>query len=300
EDQILGQVVQAEEFSRVNGCSKKIMNHIFRDAITSAKKAKTKLRISEHPLSLSYIGIQQIEAVCGLEDKEILVLGSGKMSGLTMKYLYEGKPKTVYNANRSKERADDLKKEFGELEIVSFSERYEVLKHCDILIGATSSPHVIIKKEEMQAREKELYIVDLAAPRDIDPALSKEAHIHLYDMDYLSAIAEENNQKRLEKAAEIETMIGEDLRETVDWMRSCRMDDTIQTLQERINEVSEDTYTLLERKLELNEHEKSVLKKVLKASMKRLMRDPIISLKQVDTEKQEQYHEVVRDLFGLE
>ncbi|MEG2700507.1 MAG: glutamyl-tRNA reductase, partial [Hungatella sp.] len=70
--------------------------------------------------------------------------------------------------------------------------------------------------------------------------------------------------------------------------------------QERINEVSEDTYTLLERKLELNEHEKSVLKKVLKASMKRLMRDPIISLKQVDTEKQEQYHEVVRDLFGLE
>ncbi|MEG0687656.1 MAG: glutamyl-tRNA reductase [Hungatella sp.] len=300
EDQILGQVVQAEEFSRVNGCSKKIMNHIFRDAITSAKKAKTKLRISEHPLSLSYIGIQQIEAVCGLEDKEILVLGSGKMSGLAMKYLYEGKPKTVYNANRSKERADDLKKEFGELEIVSFSERYEVLKHCDILIGATSSPHVIIKKEEMQAREKELYIVDLAAPRDIDPALSKEAHIHLYDMDYLSAIAEENNQKRLEKAAEIETMIGEDLRETVDWMRSCRMDDTIQTLQERINEVSEDTYTLLERKLELNEHEKSVLKKVLKASMKRLMRDPIISLKQVDTEKQEQYHEVVRDLFGLE
>ncbi|MEG1847196.1 MAG: glutamyl-tRNA reductase [Lachnospiraceae bacterium] len=300
EDQILGQVVQAEEFARINGCSKKIMNHIFRDAITCAKRAKTELRISEHPLSLSYIGIKQLEIVCGLEGKEIMVLGSGKMSALAMRYLYEGNPKKIYNANRSKERAESLTNEFNQLEVVSFKERYEVIKHCDILIGATSSPHVIIRKEDMVDREKDLYIVDLASPRDIESSLREKEHIYLYDMDYLSKIAEENNQKRLEKVSELSDRIEESRKETFDWMRSSRMDTTIQTLQERINEVSEDTYTLLEHKLELSEHDKSVLKKVLKSSMKRLMRDPIISLKQVEAEKQEQYHEVVKDLFHLE
>lgn len=299
EDQILGQVVKSEEFSRVNGSSKKIMNRIFRDAITCAKKAKTQFRISEHPLSLSYIGIQELEKQCGIQGKTVLVLGSGKMSVLAMNYLFEKQAKRVYNANRSVENAKMLLEQFPQLEVVPFIDRYAYISECDIIISATASPHIILKQEDMPKLYKQLYILDLAAPRDVDTKIQQSKYVQLFDMDHLQKSASLNNQKRIEKVKDIEKMIEQDVLLCEQWIKSTRVDTTIQTLQERINEVSADAYELLENKLSLSDHEKYILKKTLQTSMQRLMRDPIITLKEADTKKQEAYHEAMKDLFHL-
>lgn len=299
EDQILGQVVKSEEFSRVNGSSKKIMNRIFRDAITCAKKAKTQFRISEHPLSLSYIGIQELEKQCGIQGKTVLVLGSGKMSVLAMNYLFEKQAKHVYNANRSVENAKMLLEQFPQLEVVPFVDRYAYISECDIIISATASPHIILKQEDMPKLYKQLYVLDLAAPRDIDTKIQESKYVQLFDMDHLQKSASLNNQKRIEKVKDIEKMIEQDVLLCEQWIKSTRVDTTIQTLQERINEVSADAYELLENKLSLSDHEKYILKKTLQTSMQRLMRDPIITLKEADTKKQEAYHEAMKDLFHL-
>lgn len=299
EDQILGQVVKSEEFSRVNGSSKKIMNRIFRDAITCAKKAKTQFRISEHPLSLSYIGIQELEKQCGIKGMRVLVLGSGKMSVLAMNYLFEKQAQHVYNANRSVENAKQLVKMFPLLEVIPFVDRYSYINECDIIISATASPHVIIKHEEMPKLYKPLYIVDLAAPRDVDVKVKQIEQVHLYDMDHLQKSAALNNQKRLDKVKDIDKMIEQEVALCDQWVKSTRVDTTIQTLQERISEVSSDAYELLENKLNLSDHEKYILKKTLQTSMQRLMRDPIVTLKEADTKKQEAYHEAVKDLFHI-
>lgn len=299
EDQILGQVVKSEEFSRVNGSSKKIMNRIFRDAITCAKKAKTQFRISEHPLSLSYIGIQELEKQCGIQGKTVLVLGSGKMSVLAMNYLFEKQAKQVYNANRSVENAKMLLEQFPQLEVVPFVDRYCYISECDIIISATASPHIILKQEDMPKLYKQLYVLDLAAPRDIDTKIQQSKYVQLFDMDHLQKSASLNNQKRIEKVKDIEKMIEQDVLLCEQWIKSTRVDTTIQTLQERINEVSADAYELLENKLSLSDHEKYILKKTLQTSMQRLMRDPIITLKEADTKKQEAYHEAMKDLFHL-
>lgn len=299
EDQILGQVVKSEEFSRVNGSSKKIMNRIFRDAITCAKKAKTQFRISEHPLSLSYIGIQELEKQCGIQGKTVLVLGSGKMSVLAMNYLFEKQAKHVYNANRSVENAKMLLDQFSQLEVVPFVDRYCYISDCDIIISATASPHIILKQEDMPKLYKQLYVLDLAAPRDIDTKIQESKYVQLFDMDHLQKSASLNNQKRIEKVKDIEKMIEQDVLLCEQWIKSTRVDTTIQTLQERINEVSADAYELLENKLSLSDHEKYILKKTLQTSMQRLMRDPIITLKEADTKKQEAYHEAMKDLFHL-
>lgn len=299
EDQILGQVVKSEEFSRVNGSSKKIMNRIFRDAITCAKKAKTQFRISEHPLSLSYIGIQELEKQCGTQGKTVLVLGSGKMSVLAMNYLFEKQAKHVYNANRSVENAKMLLEQFPQLEVVPFVDRYAYISECDIIISATASPHIILKQEDMPKLYKQLYVLDLAAPRDIDTKIQESKYVQLFDMDHLQKSASLNNQKRIEKVKDIEKMIEQDVSLCEQWIKSTRVDTTIQTLQERINEVSADAYELLENKLSLSDHEKYILKKTLQTSMQRLMRDPIITLKEADTNKQEAYHEAMKDLFHL-
>lgn len=299
EDQILGQVVKSEEFSRVNGSSKKIMNRIFRDAITCAKKAKTQFRISEHPLSLSYIGIQELEKQCGIQGKTVLVLGSGKMSVLAMNYLFEKQVKHVYNANRSVENAKMLVEQFPQLEVVPFVDRYAYISECDIIISATASPHIILKQEDMPKLYKQLYILDLATPRDVDTKIQQSKYVQLFDMDHLQKSASLNNQKRIEKVKDIEKMIEQDVLLCEQWIKSTRVDTTIQTLQERINEVSADAYELLENKLSLSDHEKYILKKTLQTSMQRLMRDPIITLKEADTKKQEAYHEAMKDLFHL-
>lgn len=299
EDQILGQVVKSEEFSRVNGSSKKIMNRIFRDAITCAKKAKTQFRISEHPLSLSYIGIQELEKQCGIQGKTVLVLGSGKMSVLAMNYLFEKQAKHVYNANRSVENAKMLLEQFPQLEVVPFVDRYAYISECDIIISATASPHIILKQEDMPKLYKQLYVLDLAAPRDIDTKIQESKYVQLFDMDHLQKSASLNNQKRIEKVKDIEKMIEQDVSLCEQWIKSTRVDTTIQTLQERINEVSADAYELLENKLSLSDHEKYILKKTLQTSMQRLMRDPIITLKEADTNKQEAYHEAMKDLFHI-
>lgn len=299
EDQILGQVVRAEEFSRINGCSKKVMNKIFRDAVTCAKKAKTKYRISEHPLSLSYIGIQKLIETCGIKDKTVMVLGSGKMSTLTMNYLFDKKAKCVYNANRNIENAKLLKQRYSSLIIVPFKNRYDYIGKCDIIISATASPHIIIKAEKMPELYQDLYIVDLATPRDIDPILKDNKFIHLYDMDELQKTANINNKQRKTKTLEIKKMIDTDVANTIQWIRATRVDDTIQTLQERISQISNDAYQLLNHKLSLNDHERYILKKTLETSMQRLMRDPIITLKKAESEKQETYQEVMKDLFHL-
>ena len=300
EDQILGQIIKAEEFAKANGASKKMMNHIFRDAITCAKKAKTKYRISEHPLSLSYVGIQELKKACGIENKKVLVLGSGKMSVLALTYLFEGNAEKVYNANRSIENAKILKEQFKELEIIPFKARYQYVSEVDIIISATASPHVILRKEEMPKLYKDLYIMDLAAPRDVDPSLKEEKYIHLYDMDVLQSKVEANSIEREKKVEAIKELIEEEVIACEHWIISTRMDTTIQTLQERIHEVSNETYELLEKKLSLSEHDKFVLKKTLLTSMQRLMHDPIVTLKQAEEEKQETYEEVVKELFHLE
>ena len=127
EDQILGQVKDALEFSKAMGYSGKEMNKIVRDAVTCAKKIKTELKISERPLSVSYVGIQQLEKVCQIEGKTVLVIGSGKTSTLALHYLYEYGAGNVMICSRTTAHARELLKEFPQLTVVDFEQRYQTM-----------------------------------------------------------------------------------------------------------------------------------------------------------------------------
>ena len=143
EDQILGQVKDALEFSKAMGYSGKEMNKIVRDAVTCAKKIKTELKISERPLSVSYVGIQQLEKACKIEGKTVLVIGSGKTSTLALHYLYEYGAGNVMICSRTTTHAKELLQEFPQLTVVEFEQRYQIMETCDIVVSATSAPHVI-------------------------------------------------------------------------------------------------------------------------------------------------------------
>lgn len=299
EDQILGQVKEALDFSRTMGYSKKEMNKIVRSAITCAKRIKTELKVSERPLSVSYIGIQRLNRACPIKGKKALVIGSGKTAVLALKYLYEYQAGHVIVCSRTHDHAKRLREDFPGLEAAPYEDRYEAMRQCEIVISATASPHLVVRRDKAVIERKTVFL-DLAAPRDIDTALEKEPLARLINLDTLQEIVKENQRERERLVEESRHMIEEALEELRIWLLQSRMDGTIESLQQRCRGIVEDSYEYLNRKMDLNQREQKLLQKVLNASLQRLLREPINELKNLETrEQQEEYKELVKRLFQI-
>jgi glutamyl-tRNA reductase len=299
EDQILGQVKDALDYARTMGYSKKELNKVVRDAITCAKRIKTRLKISEKPLSAGYVGIQKLEERCGIAGKQALVIGSGKTAVLALRYLYEYGAAHVLACSRTYAHAKLLREEFPDIEIISYERRYDAMKTCDIVVSATSSPHLVVRREEFEP-ERPLTFLDLAAPRDVDMAFAQEPLTDLINLDTLQEIVSENKKERESLVAQGERLIREDLEETKEWLLKSRMDSAIESLQQRCSAIVEDSFSYLNRKIDLEPREQKILKKVLHASLQRLLKEPIQEMKRLDTEEaQEAYRQMVRQLFQI-
>ena len=304
EDQILGQVVDTLEFSRTMGHAGKELNKIVREAITCAKRIKTKYKISEKPLSVSYVGIQQLQKLSAISGKTALVVGSGKTAMLALTYLKEYGIGEIYLCNRTFSHAKALEHQFSDIQVTDYGERYEVMKKCDLVISATASPHVIITREKFQGSigdDKEMIFLDLASPRDVDPELENQENVILINLDSLQKITEENQKERERLARECKGEIDQSILELMEWLRTSQMDSTIESIQKRCSDIVEDSFSYLNRKLDLSNKEQKILKKVLHANLQRLFREPIKELKELDTkEQQENYKKMIQHLFQME
>ncbi len=299
EDQILGQVKEALEYSVAMGHSGKELNKVVREAVTCAKRIKTELKISEKPLSVSYIGIRRLKESCGILGKRVLVIGSGKTASLALTYIFEEQAQTVTACSRNYAHAKMLREQFPGICLVLYEERYRAMETCDIVVSATSSPHLVVRREEFTPRQPMTFL-DLAAPRDMDMAFASEPLVNLINLDQLQAIAEENEKEREALVEKSRRLMEEGLTETEDWLCSSRMDDTIASLQQRCQVIVEDSYSYLNRKMDLSQREQKLLRKVLNASLQRLLREPIRELKHLDTkDEQEAYKKLVEQLFQI-
>lgn len=299
EDQILGQVKEALDFSRTMGYSRKELNKVVRDAVTCAKKVKTELKISEKPLSVSYVGIRKLEEKTGIAGKNVLVIGSGKTASLALKYIYEYGAAHVITCSRTFAHAKALREQFEEMEVIAYEDRYQAMDRCSIVISATSCPHLIVKKEYFHVTHKVTFL-DLAAPRDIDMTLEELPNVKIINLDSLQEIVKENQKERERLVLESKEIILKAVQETEEWLRCSRMDATIESLQQRCSEIVADSYDYLNRKMELSKRDQKLVRKVLNASLQRLLREPIQELKQLDSEKEQQvYEEFIRQLFQV-
>ena len=298
EDQILGQVKDAFELAQTLGHTGKELNKVVRETVTCAKKMKTELKISEKPLSVSYVGIQQLKDVFGIAGKKALVIGSGKTAVLALRYLYEYEIAAVTVCSRTFAHARELLEEFPGIEIVPYEKRYEKMKDCDIVVSATASPHLVVKAECVEI-DRSMAFLDLASPRDVDPAIADAAL--LLNLDSLDRIVEHNYKEREALVQQGQSMIDEALAETKEWLNATGVDATIESLQQKCDEIVSDSYEYLNRKLDLSAREQKIVKKILKASLRRLLREPILEMKQIESkEQQEEYQKVVRQLFQIE
>lgn len=299
EDQILGQVRDAYEFSRVMGYSRKELNRVVTDAVACAKKIKAELKISEIPLSVSYVGIKKLNSVCGIKGKCVLIIGSGQTAELALKYAANYNPKSITVCSRTLENAEKLKKELPNIYTAKFDERYKALEESDIVISATASPHLIISSERFSISHN-ICFLDLASPRDIDERLSNNAMCRLINLDMLNRETDENLHERELLAKKGEVFINERVKKTIDWLNRTSVDEAIGTLQSRCEEIAKESINYINRKLTLNEHERLVIERTVRASLKRLLKEPINELKGLKTEEErEEYNKAIIKLFSL-
>ena len=303
EDQILGQVKDAHEFCMKLGATKKVFNKLFRDAVTTSKEIKTITKISQQPLSISYIGVKLLKEKMGtLEGKNALIVGLGKMNLLTLNHLEEENVKNIYIANRNIEKTKEIENKFDNIIPIEYSDRHKIIqeKSIDIVISATSSPHLVIKYDDMPKLDKKIYIMDIALPRDIDTKLKELNYVELYDIDDLKEIHDKNDIKRNELAQKAQEIIKIKIDEFTEWLDLTFIDPTIQSLNSKCIEIKEDTLEYIFRKIDLNQREQKIIDKMLGSALKRVIREPIINLKQVKNKGQrEEYIKVIEDLFEI-
>ena len=303
EDQILGQVKDAHEFCMKLGATKKVFNKLFRDAVTTSKEIKTITKISQQPLSISYIGVKLLKEKMGtLEGKNALIVGLGKMNLLTLNHLEEENVKNIYIANRNIEKTKEIENKFDNIIPIEYSDRHKIIqeKSIDIVISTTSSPHLVIKYDDMPKLDKKIYIMDIALPRDIDTKLKELNYVELYDIDDLKEIHDKNDIKRNELAQKAQEIIKIKIDEFTEWLDLTFIDPTIQSLNSKCIEIKEDTLEYIFRKIDLNQREQKIIDKMLGSALKRVIREPIINLKQVKNKGQrEEYIKVIEDLFEI-
>lgn len=302
EDQILGQVKKAYELARSLGASKKVLNRLFQQSVATAKEIKTKTKISHNPLSMSYIAVKFLkDKVETLKNKNILIIGTGKISKLALNYLMQEEMDTIYIASRSIKKGMELKLKYRNITPLDYDLRYTVLNNVDIVLSATSAPHLVLKKEEMPKLNGSLVVIDIAMPRDIDPNINKLDNISLYNMDFLKSIQHENIENRKRLSSSVQSFIDNEVYAFEEWLEMSSLDPTIKSLNDKCKEVCEESLSYLFNRLELSNKEMKLIDSVLESSLKRLVREPIVNLKQMkDKEKRESCAKVIEELFNIE
>ncbi|KGM94697.1 glutamyl-tRNA reductase [Clostridium novyi A str. 4552] len=299
EDQILGQVKEALIYSMENKFSRKILNKLFREAITSAKKIKSKLKISETPISMVYIAIKLLEKNIGtLKGKKACIIGAGEMGRLALKHLVNEELDEIFVANRTYNNVIDLLHEFPKIKPIEYEKKYEVLNKVDILITATSAPHLVIKKENLENIKQDIYIMDLALPRDVEKTVGDIENIHLYDVDDFKNISDSNKIKRKELSLIAKDSIDSYVYEFNQWMKSLKVDNTIKDLNDRCKDIKDEYLGYIAKRIDLNERDKEILEKMLFGALKKVVKEPILKLKKLkDEEEINKYIKSLNELF---
>ena len=215
ETEITGQVKHAYLSAQESKLTGKILNRVFQTALQVAKEIRTKTGIGRGATSVGSVAVELAERIFdrNLSEKVVMIIGAGKMGEACVRHLAKRGARTVLVSNRSFERAQNLAVEFGG-RAVNFDECRQALATADIVVSSTGSPHTVLQREDVASvlsarRNRPLFLVDIAVPRDIDPAVQQLNNVFLYDIDDLEAIVRENAKCREQELARCHTIIAE-------------------------------------------------------------------------------------------
>jgi glutamyl-tRNA reductase len=307
EAEIQGQVKRAYELALVEGGTGPILNRLFRGALAAGGRARDETGISEKNVSIPSVAVELARRTLGdLADRRVLVIGAGETAELLARALVSRGVATVFVANRHYDRAIGLAQRFDG-NAVRFEELPEQLEQADIVVSATNSPHHIVERDDLEqvmaTREgRPLLLVDIAVPRDIEPACREIAGVSLHDIDDVQQIVARNTGGREAEARRAELLIDAEQDRFERWLSSLEVVPTIAALRERGDEVVRRVLAENEGRWESpSEADRERLSAMAKAIASRLLHEPTLRMKRsAGSDEAYLYVSALRELFGLD
>jgi glutamyl-tRNA reductase len=290
ETQILGQVKDAYRQALAQNATGVVLNRLMHCSFRAAKRVRSETAIAVNPVSVSFAAVELAKKIFGtLTGKKILLIGAGEMAELTGMHLISNGAEEIIVANRSLSQASLLAEKFHG-EAVSLDALEEKLIETDIVISSTGAPAYIvtadlIRKIHHQRKNRLLFLIDIAVPRDIDPAASSLENVYLYNIDNLQDIVDENMNVRKKEAIKAEMIVEEEIARYVSWQKEQESVPTIVSLRNKAEEIVRtemDKAAGWMQKLDKEEQEK--VDSLVNSIVNKLLHTPVMALKEESSE----------------
>lgn len=308
EPQILGQIKQAYRHAIEEKTAGVILNRLLHRSFFVAKRVRTETGIGDHAVSISYAAIELAQKIFGsLGDKKVLLIGAGEMAELAVEHLIRHRVGDIYVTNRTFENAVALAQRFRG-NAIRFDELPDSLDYVDIIISSTGANKFILRRADVKKamrprRNRPLFFIDIAVPRDIDPDINRLNNAYVYDIDDLKGVINENIEDRRKEAIKGERIVEEAVISFRQWYENLDVVPTIVALRDKIDGiVSAEIDRTLQGSLEdLSTEKNTALERMKNALVNKIMHDPTLFLKSSGCQKDKsKYLDTARKLFNLD
>jgi glutamyl-tRNA reductase len=306
DNQVFKQVKDSFQIAEESHFAGYIMRRVFDAAIRAGKRAITETGISEGAVTVSYAAVQLTEKIfSNLNKKSALVIGTGETGEIAAKHLVEKGIGNLAVTNRTQEKAEALAQKLN-AKVIPFNEFRDSINKHDIIISATSSPEILIRKSDIKnalrkRNNNPMILMDIALPRDIDPETKEIDYVFYHDLDSLNIIVEQNLFKRKAEIPKVEEIIEEELDNFFEWYNSLQAAPAIKDLRDLFEEIRNDEVEKNKNKFSAGDQEK--LDIVTKRIINKLLHHPTIELRKADDisagNDSKTKIGIIRDLFGL-
>jgi len=306
ESQIQGQVAETYDLALTHGAAGPVISALFRTALKAGKRARTETAIDTHAASISHVAVElALQIFDALEAKTAVLIGAGEMAELAAKNLVDHGVGRLLVVNRSAGRAAGLAREYGG-QALGWDRLPQALGRSDIVITSTAAPHAILRPDMVAAamrmrRYRPLFIIDIAVPRDVEPAVGELSNVFLYDIDDLQQVVEGNMAQRRREVPRVQAIVREEAEAFLAWLGAREVVPTIVHLRQHMDGIRQAELDWALNKLEgLSDKERSVVLALSQRLVNKILHQPTMRLKHhANGHEGYRYTEVVRDLFGI-
>lgn len=305
ESEIQGQVKRAYDAALAQDSAGPLTSRLFQAALATGKRVRTDTAIGEGQLSLPAAAVALArERLGSIDGRGVVLIGTGETSELAARALADGGAVPVFVANRRRDRAVSLARRHRGSSI-RLDELPQAMVEADIVVAATSSPHLLLEESEVadvmaQRDGRPLLLLDLAVPRDIDGACAGIAGVDLYDIDDLQSLAARNRKVRQAQARHAEGIIEEEIQRFAVWLGGLEVLPTLAALRSHAATIADDVVQENRGRWEsASERDLERVQAIARAVVNRLLHEPTARIKEMHDDRVHARMAVVRDLFGL-
>lgn len=308
EPQIGGQVRSAFQLAYEAGTLDSTLQKLMEQTMRVAKRVRGATGIGESAVSVPYAAVELARKIFGeLTGLRVLLVGAGEMAELTAQHLTGHGVERVFVANRAAERAQALAERFAG-EAVRFEEMTARLGSCDIVIASTSAPHHLVREEHVRqalasGRGRNLFLIDLSVPRNIDPSVARIEGAYLYNIDDLQQVADLNREKRMARAETAEQLIEEEVDSFLRHLATREAVPTIMELQQHLEEIRQNELEKCLRRMgPITAEQRKAVEALTTSMVNKILHYPILRIKESAADRKdegESIQETIRRIFGL-